>query len=73
MNLPFDMTTLLAAFATAFSQANRALELTQAPGNGFAPDLLLPLHLQSQESLSEPGHQIITALSPAHRSKSNTW
>lgn len=64
MNYPLDMTTLLATFATAFSQTHRALEITQAPGNGFAPDLLLPLHLQSQESLSEPGHQVITAHSP---------
>ncbi len=31
MNHPLDMTDLLSAFASAFSQTDRALEITQAP------------------------------------------
>ena len=63
MNLPLDPSTLLSAFASAFNQEHRALKLTQAPGSGFADDLLLPLYLKSHEALSEPGQHTIIVLS----------
>ncbi len=64
MNLPFNPSTLLAAFASAFSQTNRLLTLRFAAGSGLADDALLLSHIEATEGLSRCYQLNLTCLSP---------
>ena len=63
MNLPYDTSALLAAFASAFTQDSRLLTLRFAPGSGIADDALLPHILNGSESLSTCYRFDVTCLS----------
>ena len=53
VNLPLDPSTLLSAFASAFSQSNRLLRLNFAPGSGISEDVFLPCQLSGHEAINE--------------------
>ncbi|MBM2882811.1 type VI secretion system tip protein VgrG [Chromobacterium phragmitis] len=58
-----DLSTLLASFASAFTQNHRQLTLTLGTGQ-IAAEQLLPLSLQAEEGLSQPYRYTLTCLSP---------
>ena len=63
MNLPLDPSTLLSAFASAFSQSNRLLKLSFAPGSGISEDVFLPWQLSGHEAINEGFHYELVCLS----------
>ncbi|MDN0085701.1 contractile injection system protein, VgrG/Pvc8 family, partial [Crenobacter sp. SG2305] len=58
-----DLTTLLASFATAFTQDQRLLTLELGDGHRWA-DALLPQTLTGEEALSDSYRYQLTCLSP---------
>ena len=59
--------SLLAAFASPFSQTNRLFKMRFAESSGIAPELLLPYHLRGVEQISGTYLYQVEAFSPSVR------
>ena len=59
--------SLLAAFASPFSQANRLFKMRFADSSDIAPELLLPYHLRGVEQISGTYLYQVEAFSPSVR------
>ena len=59
--------SLLAAFASPFSQKNRLFKMRFSEGSRIAPELLLPYHLRGVEQISGTYLYQVEALSPSVR------